>query len=55
MRERQEEAAATATKAVSKHYRRASVRVHPDRYGSKFMRDFDTLQEAYQVLGDSGK
>lgn len=54
MRQRQEETAAIATKMISQHYRRASIRVHPDRYGDEYMEEFEDLKESYQVLGDTG-
>lgn len=38
------------TKAIDKHYRRASVKVHPDRYGDKFEHEFDALVKSRNIL-----
>jgi hypothetical protein len=52
VREKEEGAIAAATKAVSRHYRRTSVTVHPDRFGDTYQVEFDALKDAYEVLGD---
>jgi hypothetical protein len=50
----QERDAATeeVTKAINKHYRRASVKVHPDRHGDKYQKEFDSLTKARDTLTD---
>jgi hypothetical protein len=48
-----EEASSKATKAVEKHYRRASIKVHPDRYGDEFRKEFDKLTKARDILRDT--
>jgi hypothetical protein len=45
-----EDASKTATKAVDKHCRRASLKVHPDRHGEAFRKEFDILVKARDVL-----
>jgi hypothetical protein len=52
VREREEVAIEAATKAVSRHYRKTSVTLHPDRYGNQFQVEFEALKEAYFVVGD---
>lgn len=47
-----EEAGEKTTKAVDKHYRRASLKVHPDRFGDEFREQFDRLTKARNVLRD---
>jgi hypothetical protein len=47
-----EEAAEKTVKAIDKHYRRASIKVHPDRHGEKFLTEFDALTKARDVLRD---
>ena len=42
------------TKAVQKHYRRASIKVHPDRHGPEFQSKFDDLTKAKDTLQDKG-
>jgi hypothetical protein len=51
VREREQVAIETATKAVSQHYRKTSIKVHPDRYGNQFQVECDALKETYLVLG----
>jgi hypothetical protein len=53
VREREGTVIEAATKAVSKHYRRTSITVHPDRYGDTYQVEFDALKDAYEVLGDA--
>jgi hypothetical protein len=48
-----EEASNKATRAVEKHYCRASLKVHPDRYGEEFRKEFDDLTKARDVLRDT--
>ncbi|CAB9513037.1 expressed unknown protein [Seminavis robusta] len=50
----QERDAATeeVTKAIGKHYRRASIKVHPDRHGDKFQAEFEALTKARDTLSD---
>ena len=45
-----EELVEQVTKVVVKHYRRASVKVHPDRVAIGFQEDFDALTKARNVL-----
>ena len=45
-----EKASKVATKEVDKHYRRASLKVHPDRFGETYPREFDALTKARDVL-----
>ena len=40
----------TADKAIAKHFRRASVRVHPDRFGDTYLTEFEHLKESYDIL-----
>jgi hypothetical protein len=47
-----EEAAKKTVKAIDKHYRRASIKVHPDRQGETFRTEFDALTKARDVLRD---
>jgi hypothetical protein len=47
-----EEAAEKTVKAIDKHYRRASIKVHPDRHGEMFRKEFDALTKARDVLRD---
>ena len=39
-----------ADRAVAKVFRRASVRVHPDRYGDAKLKEFEDLKQAYSIL-----
>merc|ERR1712150_90504 len=39
--------------AVDKHYRRASLKVHPDRFGEEHRTEFDALTKARDVLRDT--
>ena len=48
-----DKASAAATKAIDKHYRRASLRVHPDRFGEKFRKEFNALTKARDVFRNS--
>jgi len=52
-RERQKEAVEKATKAIGKQYRRASIKIHPDRFGDDYQKEFELLQKAYNVLNDA--
>ena len=45
---------AEVTKAISKHYRRASIKVHPDRHGEEYQEEFDALTKARDTLSDVG-
>jgi flagellar biosynthesis GTPase FlhF len=47
-----DQAAETTVKAIDKHYRRASIKVHPDRHGETFRSEFDALTKARDVLRD---
>lgn len=49
-REREVTAIEKATSAVSKQYRRASIKIHPDRFGNQYMKEFEELQQANNVL-----
>jgi len=40
-------------KAVQKHFRRASIKVHPDRHGDTYQTEFDNLTKAKNVLCDA--
>jgi hypothetical protein len=52
VKERQEESLEGTTKAISKHFRRASVKVHPDQHGDLYEKEFNDLLDAYSVLRD---
>lgn len=41
-----------ATKAVNRHYRLTSVKVHPDKHGEEFRAQFDMLTKARDVMAD---
>jgi hypothetical protein len=43
----------SASKAISRQYRKASILVHPDRYGTLYESEFDLLKQAYETLQDS--
>ena len=45
-----EAAAEAATKAVNKHFRRASLKVHPDRHGDTYEKEFIALTKAKDLL-----
>ena len=44
-----EEASAKASKAVEKHYRWASLKVHPDRFGETYRKEFDALTQDWHA------
>jgi hypothetical protein len=45
-----EEAAQAVVKSIDKYYRRASIKLHPDRHGELFRQEFDQLTKARDVL-----
>ena len=52
IKEALDEASEKMLKAVEKHYRRASLKVHPDRFGDKFRDEFECLTKARNILRD---
>jgi hypothetical protein len=52
IKEALEEASEKTLKAVDKHYRRASLKVHPDRFGDDFRDEFERLTKARNILRD---
>ena len=52
-REREMAAIEKATSAVSKQYRRSSIKIHPDRHGDQYATEFEDLQHANDVLRDA--
>ncbi|CAB9523189.1 SAM and U-box domain-containing protein 1 [Seminavis robusta] len=42
----------TADKQISKQYRKVSLRLHPDRHGDLYQREFDELLLAYEIMKD---
>ena len=52
IKEALEEASEKTLKVVDKHYRRASLKVHPDRFGDKFRDEFECLTKARNILRD---
>lgn len=49
---KKEVAAQNSVKVIDKHYRRESIKVHPDRFGDTFRQDFDELTKAKDILGN---
>ena len=45
-----EEASNEVTRLVDKHYRRSSLKVHPDRFGETYRKEFEALTKARDVL-----
>lgn len=45
-------AAQNTVRVIDKHYRRASIKVHPDRFGDTFRKEFDELTKARDILRD---
>jgi hypothetical protein len=45
-----DESSQAATKAIDKHYRRASLKVHPDRFGETYRKEFNALTKARDVF-----
>lgn len=49
-RAKEVEAIDDATKSISKQYRNVAISIHPDRFGDKYVSNFNELQHAYDVL-----
>jgi hypothetical protein len=39
-------------RVIDQHYRRASIKYHPDRFGDTYRKEFDELRTARDILGD---
>ena len=52
LEKKRDESISEATKGINKHYRRASVKVHPDRFGDTYKKEFDALIKARDSLLD---
>ncbi len=50
---KREAAAQNSVRTIDKHYRRASIKFHPDRFGDAFRKEFDELTKAKDILRDA--